>query len=426
MSVMLQLSAKGLSNVQFGSDDTFVFLVGSESYQCPRVLAEFVSPRISRHRASDRTYCEYTIESMVDGVPFDQIMALSCGNSVQVSERDAKSLFSVCQELENDELCFLLFNGLSGRSALSTANMCQRFRVQHRFGGDFSESLVYVSSHFADISTDAIQEFTVDEMELILRNASLVAKSEDSLYEMISARFEFDPCWFYLLEWIRFEFLSVASITHFIEWTNSHSFELKPGIWSRICSRLANDVRQTVRPRFPLSTLTYCGFTPKSALNGIIAHMTLQAGGNVSDHGLVVITAKSLYGAGYEAKKVADLTADSKFYSQNEPGQWVCYDFKDRRVEVCHYAIRSQFDTGKGYYHPKSWVIEGSIDGSSWTELDSRSNNSELNGQNLIGTWPTTVQLQSRYIRFRMTGQNHYGSHYLVFSGLELFGTLIE
>jgi hypothetical protein len=61
--------------------------------------------------------------------------------------------------------------------------------MQHHFSDDFSESLSYVSSHFADISADANEEFMVDEMELI------------------SAQFDFDSRWFGLLELIQQSFI---------------------------------------------------------------------------------------------------------------------------------------------------------------------------------------------------------------------------
>jgi hypothetical protein len=46
----------------------------------------------------------------------------------------------------------------------------------------------------------------VEDFELILNSSSLVAESEDSLYEMISIHFENDAEWFGLLEFIRFDF----------------------------------------------------------------------------------------------------------------------------------------------------------------------------------------------------------------------------
>jgi hypothetical protein len=66
--------------------------------------------------------------------------------------------------------------------------------------------------------------------------------------------------------------------------------------------------------------------------------------------------------------------------------------------------------------------LEGSVDGSVWTELDAQQDNSQLNGMDLIATWRTTTQKRSRYVRLRQTGLNHGKTDELWLSALELFG----
>jgi hypothetical protein len=128
----------------------------------------------------------------------------------------------------------------------------------------------------------------------------------------------------------------------------------------------------------------------------------------------------------YAAKNAVDLTANSLFGSRTGNNQWLCYDFKDRRVEVRRYSIRSQFDLGRGACHPKSWGIEGSVDGDEWVILDGKQDNSELNDKNVTKSWSTTKDMKSRYIRLRLTGKNHSGNDELWLSSFEIFGTIAE
>jgi hypothetical protein len=77
---------------------------------------------------------------------------------------------------------------------------------------------------------------------------------------------------------------------------------------------------------------------------------------------------------------------DSFFWSQDKPGQWICWDFKALKVEPTHYTIRT-YDSPTNWYHLKSWAVEGSDDGASWTEIDRRENNSDLNTKLAVKTF---------------------------------------
>jgi hypothetical protein len=71
-------------------------------------------------------------------------------------------------------------------------------------------------------------------------------------------------------------------------------------------------------------------------------------------------------------------------------------------------------------------VIEGSIDGSNWIEIDRRDNNNELNGKNLSRQFTISHPDDFQMIRLRQTGKNHAENDYLTFSAFEIFGTLLE
>ena len=74
------------------------------------------------------------------------------------------------------------------------------------------------------------------------------------------------------------------------------------------------------------------------------------------------------------------------------------------------------------------WVIEVSKDGSQWTLVDRRVNNSDLNGRSLTQNFKITepVSGKYRYIRLRQIGDNHCHNYYVIISALEIFGTLDE
>jgi hypothetical protein len=121
----------------------------------------------------------------------------------------------------------------------------------------------------------------------------------------------------------------------------------------------------------------------------------------------------------YTRKNLADLTSDSYFGSKNEPGQWVCLDFHKMRVRPTHYTIRS--------YSLKSWVVESSLDGEAWTEIDRKTDNWDFKA----GYWATasfavSKSAECRFIRLSQTGERHAGDDYLAIRAFEVFGTLLE
>jgi hypothetical protein len=100
--------------------------------------------------------------------------------------------------------------------------------------------------------------------------------------------------------------------------------------------------------------------------------VTAKCDGNVHDSGVLEITASS----------VGRPEGYSWFCSENKPGQWICLDFKTIRIEPTHFMIRAGYEN-----YLKSWAVEGSDDGASWTEIDRRENNSDINDWSAVKTF---------------------------------------
>jgi hypothetical protein len=159
----------------------------------------------------------------------------------------------------------------------------------------------------------------------------------------------------------------------------------------------------------------------RKSLEGIISYLTKKHGGNVHEKGIVAITSKSVADNPRSAlKTVADLTSDLRFYSKNEYQQWVCCDFGEIRIHPTHYTIRAA--------KLRSWVVEGSLDVESWTEIDRQTDNQDFNDD----CWSTASFAVSnpgecRFIRLTQTDKNHYlGNDILYLRVVEFFGTLSE
>jgi hypothetical protein len=86
----------------------------------------------------------------------------------------------------------------------------------------------------------------------------------------------------------------------------------------------------------------------------------------------VTITPKLVVDPKHPVRNVDDFESDSHFESKNEPDQWVYSDFREMRVRPTHYTLRT--------VDRKSWVVEGSLGGNSWTEIDRQTDNRDFGG----------------------------------------------
>jgi hypothetical protein len=116
-------------------------------------------------------------------------------------------------------------------------------------------------------------------------------------------------------------------------------------------------------------------------------------------------------------KNAADLAIDSCFgsaYHRKEDilhtrNNWLCYDFKERKIAPTHDTIRA-YGYGPGDSHLKSWLVETSADGGSWREVDREANNEQLNGSGSTGTSAVARGGECRFIRLVNMGSSHIGT----------------
>ena len=163
---------------------------------------------------------------------------------------------------------------------------------------------------------------------------------------------------------------------------------------------------------------------PTDPLNGIIAQLTRECGGNIHQKGVVEVTASGNWGDDQsKVEHVVELGTNSRLATTMVSDSWIRYDFKDRRVAPTSYSIRSH-----DVAYPRSWVLEVSSDGNdgSWQIVDRRDNNFDLNVSHVTRNFAISNRPSGsfRFIRLRQTGPNHRGDGVLESTSLEIFGTL--
>jgi hypothetical protein len=163
-------------------------------------------------------------------------------------------------------------------------------------------------------------------------------------------------------------------------------------------------------------------FSDGLPFNGIIAYLTTKFSGNIHTMGAVDISSSSdQYNNCWQ---VADHGWINYWYTRDEENLWISFDFKDRRVSLSHYTLKSH--PGKGQF-PKEWLIDGSNNFESWMELDRRSTR-DLVGKSIVKTYQCskTSSTGFRHIRMRQTGLASDYGRFLALTNIEFFGQLIN
>jgi hypothetical protein len=417
------LSAKGLGNIPMDSQpNEFEFTAGKRSYRCPIFVAEFLSPKIASLRLLDQTVTSYRVGVEDPDGSFANFLALGRGATIDMTTENYYFYLAVCSELCNEELCSIIESHYL--IDLTINNVCHVLETKVLHGFDRRREIGFIAAHFSEISESQLLQLTLDQLIDVLSHDGLRIKDEDWLYDFIARNFRADSRFAVLFENVAFEFLSAESIMDFIK-SDIFTYMSFP-IWNSVCHRLMLKVEPKVKNtnRYWIKS-TEIPLNPDYPLRGIIFTLSQRCGGNVSDHNLVNVSASS-NSSGYKVQDVADLESDVKFATRDVPNSWICYDFKDFRIRPTGYSIRSQYDTGSGNCHLRSWVIESSDDGILWTEIDKRQNNNDLNGQNLTKCFHIERSQKCRCIRLRQTGKSHSNNDLIFISSFEIFGVLYE
>ena len=127
----------------------------------------------------------------------------------------------------------------------------------------------------------------------------------------------------------------------------------------------------------------------------------------------------------YEQGHVNDYFYNFLMPPQKDDG-WIEFDFKNKRINVASYTIRTNGNR-EYLYHPKSWKIIGSNDQINWDLIDLQNESFVLNGANkqhrFICQNSNKYYQYIRYVEIN-TFPNNYYNNYICLSCVEFFGSI--
>jgi hypothetical protein len=277
------LSSAGLSNLpEDGNLNDFEFIIVGRRYGCRKAIADFLSPKVAQLHATDPTLSEFSLPAKDPGRLFKRFMSLGRGSEILIGDSDRPFLAAISRELGNAELYARVAKELPRDLTLDI--LVEHFPFLTSADPPHSGVLGFLASHFTDIPDGLFDQLSVANLSEILSHSQLRIYGEDWLHQRLAATFSRKPDFFCLIEFVKFEFLSAASLANFVEISPNFLSDINISIWSGISRRLLVPVSES---DVEISGPTF----------GIISHLTREHKGNVHDLGIVVVTQGGCNGA---------------------------------------------------------------------------------------------------------------------------------
>ena len=279
-----------------------------------------------------------------------------------------------------------------------------------------------------------LNELLPDTIELIISNPKLKLNNEDQLLTFVNKLYLNDSNYRNLYNYVHFCNVEQNTIIEFLKIFDIN--DISNESWQLLSIRLSlkvnnDDELKKNSKRYNEIKLNendsnIFKFESDEKFNGIINHFRSK-----SNENKINITASSI-NSNDEApiNSILFENKDNYFASKDEKNSWICYEFKDNFVIPTDYTIRSP-SFAINSQHPRSWVIEGSINSNDWIILDEQKDCSFMNGPSYVHTFHISKSNKIKFIRIRETDKNWWlnsisNSNYnLAISAFEIYGSLI-
>lgn len=412
----------------------FTFIVNGKEYPTTRFLADLISPIILHYHFTDETIDKFYIyTSHPKGEHnFSEILSLINSDEIILTKDQFEYFIEIFIKLGNEKELHKLIP--TNTSEITIDNVFINLQNEHNYIEQFYKAsqkepnyfnfekeirpeIDFISSHFSEIEKEKILNLDIQLFERIIKSDKLKLEDEDSLIKIINELYSQNKRLSYLYSYVNFLFVSQEELEQF------HSIfdvnDMSCDVWNAIFDRVLKS--QVLKEEIQKSNRQY----KKKGLplllngeefNGIIKYLTNKTGGNIHDNGTIETTTNTYHG-GNEPKFLLDFHYNNFYESNQANNAWVCFDFKDMKIKITNYSIKSNTNSPNGR-NLRSWDLEVSNDGQKWEKIDERRNCKEINGSLLTATF-------SRYVRLHQTDTTWNGRNPW-FYYIEFYGYLIE
>ncbi|KAK8875656.1 hypothetical protein M9Y10_005830 [Tritrichomonas musculus] len=163
-------------------------------------------------------------------------------------------------------------------------------------------------------------------------------------------------------------------------------------------------------------------FTENSPFKGLFAELFKQSKLNLHMAGVIRVTSSgSSHLSTKQPHEIINPTGRGDWISNNAPNAFLQIDFRSYLFHPTYYSL--SFYSMKKDNRIKSWVMQGSVDGSSWFCLDEVRLNRRFDSSQISCAMFSDIPV--RFVRICQIGKNLSGNNVLSLHQIEFFGELV-
>lgn len=435
------LSTNNLNNIPFHKyPKDFSFIINGRSFATTRIEADILSPIIRKLHFTDESIKEFHLDVQVPDSNessmnhyFEEFLNLCTFGNITIDSNRQSYFSEYFIKLGNTDEYFRIhpefFKSFTTENVLdqlqNILNISETFSEENDHINSYIQQIIsFISSHFNDLDKERIRHLPAEILEKILGNKNLQISDEDSLFDFVLSLYKSDNSYSYLFEYVIFSNISEKSLELFI---NSFSIEdINNRIWNRICSRLlpSKEEQAASESRYTNTKPSKQEFkyVEGNEFHGIFDYLQKKSNGNIESE--VNFSASSYRGNDVPLNTVR-FDSRAYFYANNAKNSWICYDFKEHKIVLENYTIRSYGTNGNA--HPKSWAVEGSNDNNNWEIIDNQENSPYLKENDAKHTFAVQKEKLKEFklVRIRQTGPTHRNDDVFLIDSVEFYGEFI-
>lgn len=418
----LYLFSKGLGNIaQSLLEDDFIIAFKNIEYKINRILASFISPIITEKLLENTDYNRFDIDMDDSSFHFNHVIEALRGKEIELNDELRKFLSHIGEFLNNEEL-----KNLSSKENIESfkylSTLVDEVLTRKENNEDCKELIDKIAADYYRMELSQIERLPLDMLVELFESPKLLLLSENShANNIISLISKNKPGYKILLSYI--DYMNVSedifqSIREFLS-----DIEINEKILNAIkdrcivrCEGIKFNDRYTQK-EIPIP------YIPDERLNGVFNFLRMRNDGkNPVDAGVVHLE-QSTRDCTVPCKDLLNFGSKARWYLQEAEDSYLLFDFIKGRFALGAYTISSGASSSYWEY-PVSWIFEGSNDKSTWTEIDKRSHNRDMGGNDRTFTWTCPLSPLFRYLRFRLKDVCRTGGLYC--REFELFGAYLE
>lgn len=423
---IIQLQTSSVLNIPLQTyEENFIFIVNNEEFRTSRLISQLLSPKISLHHKNDPTLDKYIINTKSHG-DFTKIIDLVNFQSKSISDNELPFFIEILEQLGTDSIKISNFNQTD---KLTNDNIFKKIKMTEKIAFKINDELIeYISSHFFELCSNhesELKNLDLDTLVRIVNHPKLTLINEDQLVNFINSMYSKEREYSILYEAVLFSNLVNFTISEFVNIFDIN--DINSQIWRNISQRLEKEIKsdeKDEKTRYKGYKINGQIFSPEDddIFNGIIQYLQTKCNWDAK----INVTSSSVNGNYFPSNVTKYEDRNKWFHSQSQPNNWICFDFKEKKVMPTSYKIRSSLYSANSY-NPKSWNIEGSNDNANWDILSEEKDSPLLNGKHIVHLFSITQSNNKsyRYIRMKLTGPDWCYFNYFMLDSFEIYGQLI-